>query len=116
MSTRRGFLKFLGLAGPAAVLAPTAMLESGKATNIPKPPLQTSGYLQVNGQAAAQNTMAYNGPPTRYLGYAQLKVEGQPIGFDPGDPYFEDEISRFAREAFRKEQFQWPDSDWEDKA
>ena len=106
MKSRRTFLRLLGLAAPAAALAPTAMLESGKATDIapplPKPPPFIGNLVQDT-------------TPMRYLGIAQLKNEGDPVSFDPGDPYFEDEISRFAREAFRKEHFQWPESDWEDE-
>jgi hypothetical protein len=106
MSTRRGFLTLLGLAAPAAVLAPKAMLDSGKATDIApvvKPPPFIGNLVQ-------------GGEPMRYLGLAQLKNEGGPTSFDPGDPYFEDEIARFAKEAFRKEQFLWPEGDWEDEA
>ena len=77
MNNRRSFLQLLGIA-PAAVLAPKAMLDSGKATNIPLP-IHTSGYLQC--EANASNSMLYNGPPPqmRYFGLAQLKVEGSPI-------------------------------------
>jgi hypothetical protein len=108
MSTRRGFLTLLGLAAPAAVLAPkpSAIL----------PP------LPYREPSPALKGLVERGPPInesthRYLGLAQLKNEGDPVGFDPGDPYFEDEISRFAKEAFgRKELYQWPDSDWEDEA
>lgn len=127
MSTRRGFLKLLGLAGPAAVLAPTAMLESEKATNIPKLPMQTSGYLQVDAQIMAASNQLYNGvpPPMRYLGLAQLKNEGDPVGFDTyqvtylGDEQLpdEDEISYFARQAFGPKPGRWPwPADREDKA
>jgi hypothetical protein len=66
MSTRRGFLALLGLAGPAAVLAPKAMLDSGKATDIPP---FADQYAQTE--------------PMRYLGLAQLKNEGDPCAFDP---------------------------------
>jgi hypothetical protein len=82
MNSRRSFLQLLGIA-PAAALVPKAMLDSGKASNIP---IHTSGYAQLNGgmQANAQNSMIYNGPPPtmRYLGYAQLKNEGDVVSFD----------------------------------
>lgn len=106
MSTRRGFLALLGLAGPAAVLAPKAMLDSGKATDIVpvKPPPFIGNLVQ-------------GGEPMRYLGLAQIKNEGDPVSFDPGDLHFEDEIERFAKEAFgRKELYQWPEGDWEDES
>jgi hypothetical protein len=74
MSTRRGFLALLGLAAPAAVLAPKAMLESGKATNIVpvKPPPFIGNLVQ-------------DGEPMRYLGLAQLKNEGDWTVFDRED-------------------------------
>jgi hypothetical protein len=107
MSTRRGFLALLGLAGPAAVLAPKAMLDSGKATDFPIGEATPPPFI---------GNLVQPGEPMRYLGLAQLKNEGGPVSFDPGDPYFEDEIARFAKEAFRKEQFLWPEGDWEDEA
>jgi hypothetical protein len=76
MSTRRGFLALLGLAGPAAVLAPKAMLDSGKATDFPigevTPPTFIGNMVQ-NVELT----------PMRYLGLAQLKNEGDPCSFDP---------------------------------
>lgn len=106
MKNRRGFLQLLGLA-PAAALAPQLLA---------KPPI---------GKGIALTTMAHPtgipfadppdpaGVPTRYLGLAQLKNEGDPCSFDP-EP---DEIERFAKEAFgRKELYEWPDAPeyWEE--
>jgi hypothetical protein len=75
VKNRRGFLALLGLAGPAAVLAPKAMLDSGKATDFPigeaTPPAFIGNMVQ-NVELT----------PMRYLGLAQLKNEGDLTVFD----------------------------------
>jgi hypothetical protein len=93
---RRGFLKLLGIAAPAAALAPQIAAELPvmlHPTGIPyADPPDPAGLVQP-------------GPSMRYLGLAQLKVEGTPTAFDPPD-----EISRFAKDAFgRKELYLWPE-------
>jgi hypothetical protein len=108
MSTRRGFLTLLGLAGPAAVLAPKAMLDSGKATNIApvKPPLPSAS-------ARAATTAYVDAPvqPMRYLGLAQLKNEGDPCAFDPEPVFDPNRIERYAEDG----PYRWYD-DGEDEA
>ena len=97
INSRRGFLKLLGLAAPAAALAPKAMLDSGKATDIvpvripPFPPLGAPAPGRVVG-------------PYRYLGLAQLKNEGDPTSFDPLP---DGELRDVASDVF---------DDWEDEA
>lgn len=113
MKNRRGFLQLLGFA-PAVALAPKAMLDSLKQTNmgvalktIPHPINQ--GVIVDPG---------HNHGPMRYLGLAQLKNEGDPTSFDPGAPDFSDEIERFSKEAFGRKElylYQWYD-DGEDEA
>ena len=94
---RRGFLRLLGIAAPAAVVAPKIAEAKAGCYVIPPDVWRTPTTMQ---ELAQSQPVAV---PLRYLGMAQLKNEG--------------EISEFAREAFgRKELYQWPDSDWEDEA
>jgi hypothetical protein len=85
MSTRRGFLALLGLAGPAAVLAPKAMLDSGKATDT----LTVAAEMPMHPPVPAFiGNLVQGGEPMRYLGLAQLKNEGDWLR-DPGWPMTE---------------------------
>jgi len=72
MKNRRGFLALLGLAGPAAVLAPKAMLDSGKATHT----LTVAEMPMHPPVPAFIGNLVQGGEPMRYLGLAQLKNEG----------------------------------------
>lgn len=73
MSTRRGFLALLGL-------APAAMLDSGKPTNITM--LHPTGipFADPPDPAGVIDRTINASPPLRYLGVARLKNEGMPIG------------------------------------
>jgi hypothetical protein len=87
MKNRRKFLQLLGLAGPAVVLAPKAMLESGKATNIAPP--------SASARAATTAYVDGTAEPMRYLGLAQLKNEGDPVSFDNGPVFDPSMIARY---------------------
>lgn len=99
MKNRRSFLQLLGLA-PAVALAPK-MLESGKATDITM--LHPTGipFADPPDPAGVIDRSINATPPMRYLGFAQLKNEGDPCSFD-------DEISEFAKEAFGPKPGRWP--------
>lgn len=96
-ATRRGFLALLGLAAPAAALAP----EVRARRSIPYPRLDKGDRLVIDDPRWGE-VVTYTAP-------LEGTVEaGAPLEFDPLD----DEIGRFARAAFgRKELYQWPDPD-----
>jgi len=104
---RRGFLRLLGIAAPAAVVAPKIAEAKAGCYVIPPDVWRTPTTMQELAQSQPVTV-----PTMRYLGMAALKNEGnQNLAFDTA------EIGEFAREAFgRKELYQWPDSDWEDEA
>jgi hypothetical protein len=86
MKNRRGFLALLGLAGPAAVLAPKLGAEApplvgyappGPPPDFPPPPAFIGNMVQ-NVELT----------PMRYLGLAQIKNEGDWLR-DPGWPMTE---------------------------
>ncbi len=88
---RRGFLALLGLAAPAAVLAPNSLPESA-----PFPPMaHPTGvpFYDPPDPAGVIEHFELQEQHYRYLGIAQLKNEGAPVRYDPmGDnPWWEDQ-------------------------
>ncbi len=92
MSTRRKFLQLLGLAAPAAIVAPALphapidriIIDDPRAGEV------LHGIMVAEMPSHTHEMLA--GQHYRFLGIAQLKNEGAPVRYDPmSDQGWEDE-------------------------